>query len=181
VPKEYLPAVRTGVEEAMSSGVLAGFPMVDFRACLTGGSFEEKESTEMAFRIAASMAYRSGIADAGPVMLEPIMAVEIFTPEDFFGDIVADIGARGGNVSGVEDASQGRVIAAELPLRAVFGYSNQLRSMTRGRATLTSRFSEYRRTPAAVQDELVRRLKTGVGRQAGRMRQGAGGPRRKGS
>jgi len=163
VPKEFVPAVRTGIEEAMNSGVLAGFPMVDFRASLTGGSFDERESTEMAFRIAASMAYRSGIADAGPVMLEPIMIVEIFSPEEFLGEIVADIGARGGNVAAVEDAPQGRVIAVELPLRVVFGYSNQLRSMTRGRATLTTRFSEYRRTSASVQQELVARLRTGAG------------------
>lgn len=161
-PKEYVPAIRTGIVEAMNSGVVAGFPVVDFRAILLSGSHDSRESTELAFRIAASMAYRSGMEKAGPVILEPIMRIEILTPEDYLGELIADIGGRGGRILTVEDGFEGTVATAEVPLRSVFGYSGHLRSMTRGRATFTTQFREYREIPKAMEGELVKRVKTGV-------------------
>ena len=162
IPKEYLPAVRAGIEDAMASGILAGYPMVDFRASLMDGSFDVRNSTEMAFKIAAAMAYRSGLKKAKPAILEPIMMMEIFTPEEYLGELISDITARVGKIVAVEDYLGGKVVSAYVPLRCIFGYSSGLRSKTRGRATFTTQFYEYRKVSQEVQNELVRKTETSL-------------------
>ena len=157
VPKEYIPAVQRGVEESMEVGVLAGYPMVDFRAILLDGSYHEVDSSEQSFRIAGSMAYRQGIVKAAPRLLEPIMEVEVHCPEEFLGDVISNLSARTGHVQGIEDVYGGRTVKARVPLRKMFGYVTDLRSMTRGRATHTMQFGAYESTPKAVQTEIVAR------------------------
>jgi elongation factor G len=161
IPKEYIPAVKIGIEEVMTGGVSASYPMVDFRAVLMDGSYSETESNEMAFKIAASMAYKTGIEKAEPVILEPLMIIEIFTPEEFLGDLISDISAKMGRIVAVEDRSEGKVITGYIALRSIFGYSTELRSMTKGRATFTTKFSEYRQVPGAVQKEIIEKIRTG--------------------
>ena len=157
VPKEYIPAVQRGVEESMEVGVLAGYPMVDFRAILLDGSYHEVDSSDQSFRIAGSMAYRQGIVKAAPRLLEPIMEVEVHCPEEFLGDVISNLSARTGHVQGIEDVYGGRTVKARLPLRKMFGYVTDLRSMTQGRATHTMQFGAYESTPKAVQTEIVAR------------------------
>jgi elongation factor G len=161
IPKEYIPAVKIGIEEVMTGGVSASYPMVDFRAVLMDGSYSETESNEMAFKIAASMAYKTGIEKAEPVILEPLMIIEIFTPEEFLGDLISDISAKMGRIVAVEDRFEGKVITGYIALRSIFGYSTELRSMTKGRATFTTKFSEYRQVPGAVQKEIIEKIRTG--------------------
>jgi len=157
VPREYIPAVEKGIREAMENGVLGGYPMVDFRACLLDGSSHDVDSSEMAFKIAASMAYKSGLAKAKPTILEPIMAVECATPEEHLGDVISDFGARMGHVEGIEDRPGSKVVKALVPLRSMFGYTTAIRSMTKGRASHTMQFSHYQDTPRSIQEELVER------------------------
>ncbi len=161
IPKEYIPAVKIGIEEVMTSGVSASYPMVDFRAVLMDGSYSETESNEMAFKIAASMAYKTGIEKAEPVILEPLMIIEIFTPEEFLGDLISDISAKMGRIVAVEDRFEGKVITGYIALRSIFGYTTELRSLTKGRATFTTQFSEYRKVPGAVQKEIIEKIRTG--------------------
>lgn len=161
IPKEYIPAVKIGIEEVMTGGVSASYPMVDFRAVLMDGSYSETESNEMAFKIAASMAYKTGIEKAEPVILEPLMIIEIFTPEEFLGDLISDISAKKGRIVAVEDRFEGKVITGYIALRSIFGYSTELRSMTKGRATFTTKFSEYRQVPGTVQKEIIEKIRTG--------------------
>jgi len=157
VPKEYIPAVQKGIEEAAENGVLAGYPMVDFRATLLDGSYHEVDSSEMAFKVAASLAYRDGLKKAKPTILEPIMAVEVHTPEEYLGDVISSFSAKMGHVEGIEDRYGGKVVKALVPLRSMFGYTTALRSMTKGRATHTMQFSHYQPAPKSVQDEIVKK------------------------
>jgi len=159
VPREYIPAVEKGIKEAMDNGVLAGYPMVDFRASLLDGSSHDVDSSEMAFKIAASMAYKSGCAKAKPTILEPIMSVECATPEEHLGDVISDFSARMGHVEGIEDRPGSKVVKALVPLRSMFGYVTSLRSMTKGRASHTMQFSHYQETPRSIQEELVEKVR----------------------
>jgi len=159
VPREYVPAVEKGIKEAMDNGVLAGYPMVDFRASLLDGSSHDVDSSEMAFKIAASMAYKSGCAKAKPTILEPIMSVECATPEENLGDVISDFSARMGHVEGIEDRPGSKVVKALVPLRSMFGYVTSLRSMTKGRASHTMQFSHYQETPRSIQEELVEKVR----------------------
>ncbi len=148
VPKEYVPAVDKGVQEAMANGVIAGFPMVDIRVTLYDGSYHDVDSSEMAFKIAGSIGMREAVARARPVLLEPIMRVEVVTPEDFMGHVMGDLNSRRGIIQGMEDAPSGRIVRAEVPLAQMFGYSTDLRSATQGRATYSMEFSKYSEVPA---------------------------------
>ncbi len=159
IPKEYVPAVQKGIEESMENGVLAGYPMVDFRAILLDGAAREVDSSELAFRIAASMAYQNGLAQAKPIVLEPIMEVEIFTPEDHLGQVISDIAIRTGRVVGMEDRQDGKVVKALVPLRRMFGYVTDLRSVSQGRATYTMRFHSYQPASRSVQEQIVDRAR----------------------
>ena len=159
IPKEYIPAVRKGIEEAMDNGVLAGYPMVDFRATLLDGSAHEVDSSELAFKIAASMAYKKGLERAKPTILEPIMAVEVFTPVEYLGELISDLSSRLGRVEGIEDRQGGKVVKAFVPLRAMFGYTTRLRTLTQGRATHTMQFSAYKPTTQAVQSDIVAKVR----------------------
>ena len=156
VPKEFITAVDKGVQEQMQSGVLAGYPMVDVKVTLFDGSYHEVDSNEVAFKIAASMGFREGALNADPVLLEPIMQVEVVTPEDYMGDVMGDLNRRRGLVQGMEDAPAGKIIKAEIPLAAMFGYATDLRSATQGRATYTMEFSRYSESAGSVVDGVVK-------------------------
>jgi len=157
VPKEYIPAVDKGVREAMANGVIAGFPVVDVRVALYDGSYHDVDSSEMAFKIAGSMGFREGIAKARPVLLEPIMKVEVVTPEDFMGDVMGDLNSRRGMIHGMEDVPSGKIVRAEVPLAQMFGYSTDLRSATQGRATYSMEFARYAEVPASIADAIAKR------------------------
>ena len=157
VPREYIPAVEKGVLEAMNSGVLAGYPLVDLRVSLLDGSYHEVDSSEMAFKICASIAVKDAVSKAKPVLLEPIMKVEVVVPLDFMGDVIGDLNSRRGRIKGMQERSGAQVVAADVPLAEMFGYSTTLRSMSQGRATYTMQFSHYERVPGAVSEELVAR------------------------
>jgi elongation factor G len=157
VPKDYIPAVGKGVEEAMANGVIAGFPMVDVKVTLYDGSYHEVDSSEMAFKIAGSMCFKQGAVKAKPVLLEPIMKVEVVTPEDYMGDVMGDLNSRRGMVQGMEDAPAGKVIRAEVPLAQMFGYATDLRSATQGRATYSMEFSKYNEVPASIAEAISKK------------------------
>jgi elongation factor G len=159
IPKEYIPAVDAGAQAAMTSGVLAGFPMVDVRLTLVDGSYHDVDSSEMAFRTAGLMGFKEAARKAGPVLLEPIMAVEVVTPEDYMGDVIGDLNSRRGHVQGMEQRGAAQVIRAQVPLSEMFGYATDLRSRTQGRATYTMQFASYQQTPASVQEEIVKRVR----------------------
>ncbi|MEL7450730.1 MAG: elongation factor G [Pseudomonadota bacterium] len=154
VPKEYIPAVDKGVQEAMKNGVLAGFQMVDVKVTLYDGSYHDVDSSEMAFKIAGSMALREGSGKASPVLLEPIMKVEVVTPEDYFGDVMGDLNRRRGLPQGMEDTPGGKSIRAEVPLAEMFGYATDLRSMSQGRATYSMEFAKYNEVPNNVAEAI---------------------------
>jgi elongation factor G len=158
IPKEYIPSVGHGVVDAMTSGTLAGFPMVDIRVKLTDGDYHDVDSSEMAFKIAGTMGFKEAVRKAQPVLLEPIMAVEVVTPEDYMGDVIGDLNSRRGKVGQMEQRGNMQVISAEVPLAEMFGYSTDLRSKTQGRATYTMQFHSYQQTPRNVQEELVARV-----------------------
>jgi elongation factor G len=139
--------------------VLAGYPTVDVRVTLQDGSFHEVDSSEMAFKIAGSMAFKEAARKASPVLLEPIMFVEVVTPEDYMGDVIGDLNSRRGQVQGMEQRGNAQVIRATVPLSEMFGYVNDLRSRTQGRATYTMQFDSYQQTPVGVQDEIVKRVR----------------------
>ncbi|BCX88803.1 elongation factor G [Methylomarinovum tepidoasis] len=157
VPKDYIPAVDKGVQEAMESGVIAGYPVVDVKVTLFDGSYHEVDSSEMAFKIAGSMAFKDGAKKADPVLLEPIMRVEVVTPEEYMGDVVGDINRRRGMVQGMEDVPTGKVIRCEVPLAEMFGYATDLRSLTQGRASYTMQFEKYAEAPASVTEQIVKK------------------------
>jgi len=157
VPKDYIPAVGKGVEEAMTGGIIAGFPVVDVKVTLYDGSYHEVDSSEMAFKIAGSMCFKEGAAKARPVLLEPMMKVEVVTPEDYMGDVMGDLNSRRGMVQGMEDAPAGKVIRAEVPLAQMFGYATDLRSATQGRATYSMEFSKYNEVPASIAEAVSKK------------------------
>ncbi|TVQ87643.1 MAG: elongation factor G [Chromatiaceae bacterium] len=157
IPKEYIPAVDKGVQEAMGNGVLAGFPMVDVKVTLYDGSYHEVDSSEMAFKIAGSMALKEGTGKAKPVLLEPIMKVEVVTPEENMGDVMGDLNSRRGMIQGMEDAPSGKIIRAEVPLSQMFGYATDLRSATQGRATYSMEFAKYNEVPASIAEAVAKR------------------------
>ncbi|MFZ4583605.1 MAG: elongation factor G [Acidimicrobiia bacterium] len=155
VPKEYIPAVGVGVEQAMGTGVLAGFPVVDVKVTLTDGGYHEVDSSEMAFRTAGSMGFKEAVRMAKPVILEPIMAVEVVTPEDYMGDVIGDLNSRRGRVEGMEQRGNAQTIRAYVPLSEMFGYATDLRSRTQGRATYTMQFDSYQQVPESVSQEII--------------------------
>jgi len=156
VPKEYVKPVQQGIQEASQSGVLAGYPVLDFKAVLYDGSYHDVDSSEMAFKIAGSMAFKEANRAAGPILLEPIMKVEVTVPEDFMGAITGDLQSRRGMIQGMEEAPGGaRVIAAHVPLAEMFGYATDMRSKTQGRATYTMEFSHYEKAPKSIEEEIV--------------------------
>lgn len=155
IPKEYIPAVDKGIQEQLQNGVIAGFPVVDVEATLFDGSYHDVDSNEMAFKIAGSMAFKEGAKKARPVLLEPIMKVEVVTPEDYMGDVMGDLNRRRGLVQGMDDSPSGKIIRAEVPLGEMFGYATDLRSMTQGRATYTMEFSKYYEAPASIAEQVM--------------------------
>ncbi|MDG9729487.1 elongation factor G [Ignatzschineria sp. RMDPL8A] len=159
VPREYIPAVDAGIKEQMANGVIAGYPVEDVKVTLYDGSYHEVDSSEMAFKIAGSMGFKAGAAKAGPVLLEPVMLVEVETPEDYMGDVMGDLNRRRGSLQGIEDAYGSKLIKAEVPLSEMFKYSNSLRSATQGRATYSMEFLKYQETPKNVADEIIARNK----------------------
>jgi elongation factor G len=157
VPREYIPAVDKGVKEALEGGVIAGYPVVDVKVTLFDGSYHDVDSNEMAFKIAGSMALKEGVRRAKPVLLEPIMKVEVVTPEDYSGDVIGDLNRRRGQIQGMEDGPSGKVITAEVPLAEMFGYATSVRSMSQGRATFTMEFAKYMEVPNNVADAVLKK------------------------
>ncbi|QIT56412.1 elongation factor G [Aquisalimonas sp. 2447] len=154
IPKEYIPSVDKGIREQAENGVIAGYPVVDFKVTLFDGSYHDVDSSEMAFKIAGSMAFKEAVAKADPVLLEPMMAVEVVTPEDYMGDVVGDLNRRRGTIKGMEESPMGRNIRADVPLKEMFGYSTDLRSATQGRASYVMSFDHYAEAPASVAAEV---------------------------
>jgi elongation factor G len=157
VPKEYIPAVDKGIQEAMHSGILAGFPVVDIKVTLFDGSYHEVDSSEMAFKIAGSMGFKEAMRKASPVLLEPIMKVEVVTPEDYMGDVIGDLNSRRGMIQGMEDSPSGKIVRAEVPLGEMFGYATDLRGATQGRATYSMEFAKYNETPASIAEGIMKK------------------------
>jgi elongation factor G len=151
--------VDQGIQEAMSSGVLAGFPVVDVKVTLVDGSYHEVDSSELAFKIAGSLAFKNAAQKAQPVLLEPIFAVEVVTPSEFMGDVMGDLNARRGHIEGMEPRGNAQVITATVPLSTMFGYATDLRSMTQGRAVYTMQFKHYAEVPAAIASEVVAKVR----------------------
>jgi elongation factor G len=158
IPKEYIPAVDKGIQEAMQTGVLAGYPVVDVSVELFDGSYHEVDSSEMAFKIAASLAFKDACKKANPVLLEPIMDVEVVTPEDYMGDVVGDLNRRRGRILSMDQRGNARVIKAEVPLAEMFGYATDLRSFTQGRASYTMKFKHYEQVPANIANEIIAKV-----------------------
>ncbi len=159
VPREYIPAVDKGIQEAMENGVLAGFPVVDLKVTLVDGSYHDVDSSEMAFKIAGSMGFKDGCAKAAPVLLEPIMSVEVVVPEEHMGDVIGDLNSRRGRILGMESRAGAQVISSMVPLATMFGYATDLRSATQGRATYTMTFDHYDQVPKSVAEEIVAKVK----------------------
>jgi elongation factor G len=156
VPREYVPAVDKGVREQMMNGVIAGYPVVDCRVTIFDGSYHDVDSSEIAFKIAGSMAFKEGAHKARPVLLEPIMRVEVVTPENYMGDVNGDLNRRRGVLQGLEDAPAGKIVRAEVPLAEMFGYATTLRSMSQGRATYTMEFAHYSEVPNNVAESVIK-------------------------
>jgi elongation factor G len=157
VPKEYIPAVDKGVQEQLKSGVLAGYPVLDVKVSLFDGSYHDVDSNEIAFKIAGSMCFREGARKANPVLLEPIMKVEVSTPEEYMGDVVGDINRRRGIIHGMDDMPSGKIVSCEVPLAEMFGYATDLRSTTQGRATYSMQFERYNETPAHIAEAIIKK------------------------
>jgi elongation factor G len=159
IPKEYIPSVDAGIQEAMHSGVLAGYPTVDIRAILTYGSYHDVDSSEMAFKICGSINFKEAAKKAHPILLEPIMAVEVVTPEDYMGDVIGNLSSRRGKVEGMDQRGTNQVVHAQVPLAEMFGYATDLRSRTQGRATYTMQFNSYQEVPKSVSEEIIARVR----------------------
>jgi elongation factor G len=159
IPKEYIPAIDAGVKDALNNGVLAGYPVVDVRVAVVDGSYHEVDSSEMAFKVAASMAFKSGAQKAGTVLLEPVMKVEVTVPEEYMGDVIGDISGRRGRIEGMEPRGGSQVISAKVPLSAMFGYATELRSRSQGRGTYSMEFSHYEEVPKALAEEIVAKIR----------------------
>ena len=157
IPKDYIPAVSKGIEEQMRNGILAGYPLLGLKATLFDGSFHDVDSSEMAFKIAASHATKKLSEDGGAILLEPVMRVEVVTPEENMGDVVGDLNRRRGIILGMDDRSQGKIINAQVPLAEMFGYATDLRSATQGRATFTMEFEKYSEAPKNITESMVAR------------------------
>jgi elongation factor G len=155
VPREYIPAVEKGLKEALTNGVLAGFPVVDIKVTLFDGSYHDVDSSELAFKLAAILAFKDGMRKASPILLEPMMAVEVETPEDYMGDVMGDLNRRRGIIQGMEDAAGVKLVKAEVPLAEMFGYSTDLRSMSQGRATYSMEFKHYTEAPKSVAEAVI--------------------------
>ncbi|RKY92260.1 elongation factor G, partial [candidate division KSB1 bacterium] len=158
IPKEYINSVREGIEEAMGNGVLAGYPLVDIKVSLIDGSYHPVDSSDLAFKIAGSMALQEAVAKADPVLLEPMMELEVVTPEEYLGDIIGDLNSRRGKILGIVPRKDAQVIAAIVPLSEMFGYATTLRSLTQGRAIYTMEFAHYQQVPQAVADQLLEKV-----------------------
>jgi elongation factor G len=156
VPREFIPAVDKGIKEAVDTGVIAGYPVVDVKVTLFDGSYHDVDSNEMAFKIAGSMGFKDGFRNAKPVILEPIMKVEVVTPEDHSGDVIGDLNRRRGQITGMDDSPSGKQINAEVPLSEMFGYATTVRSMSQGRATFTMEFSKYMEVPPNVAQSIIK-------------------------
>jgi len=159
VPREYIPAVGKGILEATDNGVMAGFPVVDIKATLIDGSYHEVDSSEMAFKIAGSMGFKEGCAKAGPIILEPIMSVEVVVPEEYMGDVIGDLNSKRGRIMGMDSRAGAQIVSAMVPLASMFGYSTDLRSATQGRATYAMTFDHYEPVPKSVSEEIVAKVK----------------------
>lgn len=159
VPREYIPSVDAGIQDAMQVGVLAGYPTVGVKASLLDGAAHDVDSSEMAFKIAGSMAYKEAARKAQPVLLEPIMAVEVRTPEEYMGDVIGDLNSRRGQIESMDDAAGVKVVKAQVPLSEMFGYVGDLRSKSSGRAVFTMTFATYAEVPRVVADEIVQKGK----------------------
>jgi elongation factor G len=159
VPREFIGPTEAGIKEAMNTGVLAGYPMVDVRVQLIDGSFHDVDSSEMAFKIAGSMAFKEAVRRAGPVLLEPIMDVEVVTPSDYMGDVIGDLSSRRGKIGGMTERGGAQVIAASVPLSEMFGYSTQLRSLSQGRAVYSMQFSRYEEMPKSKAEEIIAKVR----------------------
>ncbi|MAZ38537.1 MAG: elongation factor G, partial [Legionellales bacterium] len=154
-PREYIPAVDKGVQEQMENGVLAGYPVIDVKVTLFDGSYHDVDSSEMAFKLAGSRCFRQGALNAKPALLEPIMKVEVTTPEDYMGDVMGDLNRRRGILQGMDDTAAGKSVKAEVPLAEMFGYATSLRSMTQGRATYSMEFAKYNEAPSSIAEEVA--------------------------
>ena len=154
-PKVYIPAVDKGVQEQVANGVLAGYPVVDVKVTVYDGSYHEVDSSEMAFKIAGSMAFKSGFMKANPVLLEPLMKVEVETPEEYMGDVIGDLNRRRGLVEGMEDGPTGKIVHAMVPLAEMFGYATDLRSQTQGRASYVMEFGHYAEAPKNIAEAVI--------------------------
>jgi elongation factor G len=156
VPREYIPAVQKGIEESMLSGPLTGFPIVDLKVTLYDGSYHEVDSNEMAFKIAGSMAIKEAIEKGAAAILEPIMRVEVITPEDFLGSIIGDLNSRRGQIQGMDERGNARLVKAHVPLAEMFGYANDMRSMSQGRAQFSMFFDHYEQVPNNIAQKLIK-------------------------
>jgi elongation factor G len=161
VPREYIPAVEKGVVEAMEGGVVAGYPMVDLKVAIVDGSYHDVDSNEMAFKIAGSMGFKEAARKANPVLLEPIMALEVVVPEEYLGDVIGDINSRRGKIQGMKGRGTAQVITSEVPLSEMFGYATDLRSKTQGRGIFTMQFAHYEMVPKPIADQIVAKVQGG--------------------
>ena len=159
IPREYIPSVDAGCQEAMEFGVLAGYPMVDVKVTLQDGAYHDVDSSELAFKIAGSMAFKEGARRAGPVLLEPVMAVEVVTPEDYMGEVIGDLNSRRGHIQAMDERSGARIVTALVPLSEMFGYVGDLRSKTSGRASYSMQFDSYAQVPKSVADEIIAKVR----------------------
>jgi elongation factor G len=155
IPKSYIPAVEAGVKEAASSGIVAGYPVIDFKVELIDGTYHEVDSSEMAFKIAGSMAFKEALRKSLPEVLEPIMALDITTPEEYFGNVVGDLNSRRAKIEGFESHGNVKIIKAQIPLTEAFGYATILRSLTQGRAIFSMQFLEYRAIPSSILEKII--------------------------
>jgi elongation factor G len=159
VPREYIPSVDQGIQDAMHLGVLAGYPLVGIKATLLDGAYHEVDSSEMAFKIAGSMVLKEAVRKADPALLEPVMAVEVRTPETYMGDVIGDLNARRGQIQSMEDATGVKIVRALVPLSEMFGYVGDLRSKTQGRANYTMQFDSYAEVPRNVAEEIIKKAR----------------------
>ena len=159
IPREYIPSVDAGIQDAMQLGVLAGYPVVGVKATLLDGAYHDVDSSEMAFKIAGSMAFKEAARKADPCLLEPMMAVEVRTPEDYMGDVIGDLNSRRGQIQAMEDVSGAKVVRAVVPLSEMFGYVGDLRSKTQGRANYTMQFDSYAEVPRNVAEEIIKKVR----------------------
>jgi elongation factor G len=159
IPREYIPSVDVGCKEAMANGILAGYPLVGVKVTLLDGAYHDVDSSELAFKVAGSMAFKEGTRKAGPVLLEPLMSVEVVTPDDFMGDVIGDLNSRRGQIQSMDDRSGAKVVKALVPLSEMFGYVGDLRSRTQGRASYSMEFDSYAQVPEHVSKEIIAKVK----------------------